>query len=104
MYDIIGEFSSDYDSIDEGTYISDLTKYINCYCMDKFTEEEAADIIEETYNDPIAYLHQNYPDLFAYTDLTPHKWLQILLMKRLTDTFDLDIVCNQTYVEFTNRV
>lgn len=92
IYDILGEFSADYDAIDEGTYMEDLAKYINYYCCEKYTEEEAADIIEETYLDPMTYLQHTFPELFTCCDITPRKWLQIILMMRLTETYNLDIV------------
>jgi hypothetical protein len=87
------EFSADYENVDEGTYMSDLTKYINYYCLSHFSETEAGIILGETYRDPMGALYSKYKELYQY-NMTAHQWLQVILMSKLVDQYNIDIVHN----------
>jgi hypothetical protein len=93
IFDILTEFSADYENVDENTYMMDLTKYINYYCLSRFSETEAAVVLGETYRDPMDALFRKYKELCQY-DLTAHQWLQIILMSRLVDQYNIEIVHN----------
>jgi hypothetical protein len=90
IYDIMSEFYADYDNVDEKLYMNIFEQYIHDYCIDKITEEESLDIITETWNNyeqKIIEYKQKYNN-----DLTYNQILQIILMERLIENININII------------
>jgi hypothetical protein len=71
IYEILQEFAANQDDINEETYMHELREFIEHYCLQNISEEDALDILNETYSD------------LKEDNQTPHQLLQIILMNRL---------------------
>jgi hypothetical protein len=90
IFDIMNQFYSENDNINEKEYPDLLMQYIHYYCKNEISEEDALAILSETwknYEQKIINYRTKY-----YNNLNFHQILEIILMEKLVEDIDLKII------------
>jgi hypothetical protein len=90
IFDIMNQFYSENDNINEKEYMNLMTQYIHYYCKTEISEEEALATLSETW---VNYEHKimEYRTKY-YNNLNFQQILEIILMEKLVEDVDLKII------------